>query len=52
MKIYTLESTEILPIAIEEAWEFFSNPRKSVQTIRTTSHSCSILEIDTNRYID
>ena len=26
MKIYTLESTEILPVTIEEAWEFFSNP--------------------------
>ena len=26
MKIYRLESTEILPVTLEEAWEFFSNP--------------------------
>ena len=26
MKIYTLESTEILPVTIKEAWQFFSNP--------------------------
>ena len=26
MKIYTTKRTEVLPITIEEAWEFFSNP--------------------------
>jgi len=28
MKIYTLKSIQNLPIGIEEAWEFFSNPNK------------------------
>ncbi len=26
MKIYTLGSAEILPVTLEEAWEFFSSP--------------------------
>jgi len=27
MKIYTLERTQILPISLEEAWDFFSSPK-------------------------
>ena len=26
MKIYTLERTEFLPVSLETAWDFFSNP--------------------------
>ena len=26
MKVYTLERTEFLPVSLETAWDFFSNP--------------------------
>lgn len=31
MKVYTLKRTQLLPITLDEAWEFFSSPRNLVK---------------------
>ena len=50
MKIYMIKRMEVLPVTIDEAWEFFSNPH-NLPKITLRNSTCGLLPERSGKYI-